>query len=180
MNASGADLATVARSSDSINEAQDLIVGQLAEWIDSIAAGGSSTTTAAVADATESDDVPWVICIDDDRAFTWALKRRLESAGVAVVRAFEGREGFRTAFRHPASAVILDYEMPDGQGDYVLRRLKDNPVTYDIPVIVITGRKDKTLERRMLNLGAAAYFTKPIVWCNLAAELRKHISLLAV
>src|ERR1700752_3676746 len=75
--------------------------------------------------------IPYVICIDDDADFSWAVKMRLEAVGVAVVRAFEGTDGLRTAFRYPASAVILDFEMPDGQGDYILGRLKGNPITRD-------------------------------------------------
>ncbi len=123
-------------------------------------------------------DFPWVLTIDDDPDFTYALKKRLESYGVAVARAYDGADGFRTAFSHPANVVTLDYEMPNGQGDYVLGRLKDNPVTRDIPVIVLTGKHDRALERKMMNLGAACYMTKPYDFENLLAELRKHIGVL--
>ena len=125
-------------------------------------------------------DIPWVLTIDDDPDFTWALKKRLERYGVAVVRASDGGEGYRTAFTHPANVITLDFEMPNGQGDYVLRRLKDNPATRDIPVIVLTGKQDKFLERKMLGLGAARFMTKPYVFEDLLEELRKHIDLLPV
>ena len=123
-------------------------------------------------------ELPWVLCIDDDADFSEVVKVRLESLGVAVVRAFDGREGYRKAFMHPASAILLDYEMPNGQGDYVLRRLNENPVTADIPVIVLTGVKDKMVERKMLNLGASAYLTKPVQSCVIREALAKHIDIL--
>ena len=82
-----------------------------------------------------------MLCIDDDADFSDALKIRLEDHGVAVIRAHTGMEGYRLAFTTPASAILLDFNMPDGQGDYILGRLKDNPVTRDIPVVVITGVK---------------------------------------
>ncbi|MEQ8836333.1 MAG: response regulator, partial [Lacipirellulaceae bacterium] len=103
---------------------------------------------------TEEAGPPWILCIDDDADFTDALRCRLEAHGVAVVRAFDGMEGYRTAFSKPAKAIILDYEMPNGHGDYVLRRLKENPVTAEIPVVMLTGNKDKSIKRKLMALGA--------------------------
>ena len=121
---------------------------------------------------------PWVLHIEDDEEFSAAIKMRLEAHGVAVVRATSGVQGYTTAFTRGADAILLDFEMPGAEGDYVLRRLKDNPVTQDIPVIVITGRRDRALARQMLNLGAERYFTKPVAFDELLGELRRHIDIL--
>lgn len=118
---------------------------------------------------------PWVLAIDDDCEYVESLRHRLEAAGLSLVTASSGLEGFQMAFRHPASAILLDFNMPNGQGDYVLGRLKKNPVTMDIPVIVVTGNRDRTLERRMLNLGAAKFFSKPVEFEDLLTELRRHM-----
>lgn len=126
-----------------------------------------------------SDDPPWVLCIDDDADFSQALKCRLETCGVAVIRAYSGMEGYRLAFTRPASAILLDYNMPDGQGDYILSRLQNNPVTKPIPVIVITGERDRMLRRRMLSLGAREFFTKPVKFEQLRDALAQHIDILA-
>lgn len=123
-------------------------------------------------------DPPWVLHIEDDEEFSAAIKARLEAHGVAVVRAFHGVQGYTTAFLHPADAILLDCEMPGAEGDYVLRRLKENPLTQDIPVIVLTGRHDRALARRMMNLGAERYLTKPVEMDVLLAELSRHIDLL--
>lgn len=135
-----------------------------------------SRTNEAVEDT--EDAVPWVLHIEDDADLSDSLKTRLESHGIAVVRAFNGMEGYRTAFTRPADAIILDVEMPNGQGDYILRRLKENPVTGSIPVIILTGRKDRALERKMMNLGAEKYLTKPLEFRDLLTELRRHIDVL--
>ena len=115
---------------------------------------------------------PWVLCVDDDPDFAATLKLRLQQHGVDVLHAFAGMAGYRSAFTHEAQAIILDQEMPDGNGEYILRRLKESPVTEDIPVIVLTGRKDQALARRMYNLGAARYLTKPVDWDDLWAALQ--------
>ena len=61
----------------------------------------------------------------------------------------------------------------------MLRRLKESPVTSDIPVIMITGVKDKSVERKTRGLGAAAYFEKPVKFEELRVELAKYIDILA-
>jgi DNA-binding response OmpR family regulator len=121
---------------------------------------------------------PWVLHIEDDEEFSAVVKLRLEAHGVAVVRAANGVEGYTTAFMQEADAILLDYEVPGAEGDYILRRLKDNPVTKDIPVIVLTGRRDQALVRQMLNLGAERCFTKPVDFDALLTELRRHIDVL--
>jgi CheY-like chemotaxis protein len=144
-------------------------------------ASGDGPTRAPRETTCESsaDDVPWVLCIDDDQDFSNALRIRLEDHGVAVVRAFNGMEGYRLAFTSPASAILLDFSMPNGRGDYVLGRLKNNPVTKSIPVIVITGTRDKVLERQMLSMGACAFLEKPVNFERLRDELARHIDILA-
>jgi DNA-binding response OmpR family regulator len=119
--------------------------------------------------------LPRVLCIDDDDELSHSLRIRLEAEGFAVSRSAEGVEGYRIAFRRPVDAVILDYHLPDGRGDYVLRRLKENPMTKDVPVIVLTGVRDHSVERRLLNLGAVSYLNKPLVFAELLAELREYI-----
>lgn len=123
---------------------------------------------------------PWVLLIEDDQDVSLAVKLRLEKSGIAVARAFEGLEGVKQAFSRPAEAIILDFNLPNGQGDYVLRRLKSNPLTRDIPVIVVTGVRDQSLEQKMLSLGACRFLTKPIDFDCLNEELQKHVALQAV
>lgn len=127
----------------------------------------------------ENAGIPWVLHIDDDYEISQWLKIRLEAHGVAYVHACDGTQGYRTAFTHPANAIILDYHMPNGQGDYVLRRLKENPITKDIPVIMLTGAGDRSLERRLLNMGADCYLGKPVEFDRLRLELQRHIDILA-
>lgn len=121
------------------------------------------------------DATPWILCIDDDSDMARGIELRLREHGVAVRRALAGMEGYRRAFTEPAQAIVLDFEMPNGNGDYVLRRLKENPVTRDIPVIVLTGRREKSIERTMFNLGAAAFLNKPYLWTSLWSELRRYL-----
>ncbi|MCA9264476.1 MAG: response regulator, partial [Planctomycetales bacterium] len=118
-----------------------------------------------------------LLCIDDDRDFSAALASRLRRYGIGVLNAFDGADGYRQAFLQPAAAIILDYNMPNGQGDYVLRRLQETPITKDIPVIVLTGNRDTTIRRTMLNLGASAFLFKPPQFEKLLEELARFVKL---
>jgi len=119
---------------------------------------------------------PWVLCVEDDRDFSLALQLRFKRHGISVVRAFEGVEGIQTALTHPAEAIVLDYNLPNGRGDYVLRQLKANPLTKAIPVIVVSGQKRPGLEKEMLHLGAARFFAKPVRFDALLEEVQRHVA----
>jgi len=118
---------------------------------------------------------PWVLTIEDDEDVALALKMRLKEVGIVSVHAMEGTAGYRSAFMSAPSAIILDYELPRGNGDYVLRRLKESSVTADIPVIVLTGRKEAYIERQMRGMGANAFFTKPFHWKQIQETLENLV-----
>lgn len=124
-------------------------------------------------------DIPWVLCIDDDADYCRALGLLLESHGVAVVRAYDGLRGVQSAFTNSPSAILLDYHLPDAEGDCVLGRLKDTDHTRHIPVIVVTGITDRAIQRTMLDLGAETVLTKPLEFAKLRRELARHINILA-
>lgn len=124
----------------------------------------------------ELSGAPWVLSIEDDDDFALALRLRLRESGVHVVRADAGMTGYRRAFLDAPQAIILDYELPQGNGDYVLRRLKETPATCSIPVIVLTGRREASIERQMRALGADEFLTKPFDWPLLKIALQRHLA----
>ena len=108
-------------------------------------------------------DVPKVLCIDDDPEITRSIQLRLRPFHVNVLRAFHGMHGFWLAMTEKPDLIITDVNMPQGQGDYVVECLKRNSETCEIPVLVLSGRRDDATKTMMRNLGVESYFTKP---CN--------------
>ncbi|TWT90849.1 Alkaline phosphatase synthesis transcriptional regulatory protein PhoP [Pseudobythopirellula maris] len=142
--------------------------------------GGDQAFESEPDSAEPADDRPWVLSVEDDDDIALALKLRLAESGYNMVRATAGVEGYRKAFMTAPSAILLDYELPNGNGDYVLRRLKESPATSDIPVIVLTGRREATIERQMRNLGADEFLTKPFDWRRLRESLERLVDTNAV
>jgi response regulator RpfG family c-di-GMP phosphodiesterase len=119
---------------------------------------------------------PRVLCIDDDEEYIQALQTRLKWRGIAVCRATTGLDGYCCAVGEPADVILLDYQLPNGRGDYILQQLKANFATQEIPVIVISGSRDRALEYTLLNEGAVRFFHKPLDFEELMSELRKHMA----
>ncbi len=123
-------------------------------------------------DGKKLSNQPWILSIDDDDDIALALRLRLTEFGAQVMRAADGMSGYRRAFMEVPRAIILDYELPQYNGDHVLRRLKESPVTRNIPVIVLTGHKEIGIERKMWELGASEFLTKPLDWNRLRSALQ--------
>ncbi|HEX3725912.1 MAG TPA: response regulator [Pirellulales bacterium] len=115
---------------------------------------------------------PRVLVIDDDPQISQAIKFRLETYGIEVVRAFDGMPGFWTALETRPDVIVCDLVMPDGEGNYLLSRFRSHTFTKDVPIIILTGQTNPALKRQMLSLGVSAYLTKPLVFDELLAELR--------
>lgn len=118
---------------------------------------------------------PKVLIIDDDRDYCDGLEMFFAAQGMSVSTLQTGLGGFRHLLSHPADIVLLDYEMPDTNGDYILGRLKDNPVTQDIPVILLTGRRENTLRRKALNMGAVEFLNKPVTRQKILQVMESHV-----
>jgi CheY-like chemotaxis protein len=88
-----------------------------------------------------------VLVVDDDPAVREQLSSILGERGYRVETASGGAEGLALIRQHRPDAVILDLMMPDVDGFTVLERLRDDPATLDLPVVILTA-KDLTGEER--------------------------------
>jgi PAS domain S-box-containing protein len=103
-----------------------------------------------------------VLYIEDNLANLTLMERLLaQRTDVAVVPAMQGRLGLELARRHRPVLVLLDLHLPDIAGDAVLRELRGDAETADIPVVVISADATPGQERRLLAAGATAYLSKP-------------------
>jgi PAS domain S-box-containing protein len=116
------------------------------------------------------DGRPVVLVIDDDPNVHELLKEDLGDAGYQVVAAATGDEGLRLARQVDPFAVTLDIMMPEKDGWQVLHEIKADPVTRDIPVILLTIVDKQSLGYQ---LGAADYLVKPLEEEAVVSALRR-------
>lgn len=100
-----------------------------------------------------------VLLVEDSKFLRVATERALSTAGFEVSIAADGEEALRLANDQRPDIILLDMMLPKISGPAVLKALKENPATRDIPVIVLTSLSQKN-EERLLSEGAAAYFEK--------------------
>ncbi len=103
---------------------------------------------------------PRVLLIDDDEIYRYLVRTRLAEAGFTVQEAAGGAEGLVQARTQRPDAIVLDLAMPEMSGFEVLARLKEDPLTVDIPVVVLTSKSLSSEEQRMLAPHAARIVSK--------------------
>ncbi len=81
---------------------------------------------------------------------------------VRLLTAMQGRLGLDLAREHRPGLILLDLQLPDIPGDEVLRRLREDPRTRGVPVVVLSADASPGQVRRLLDAGARAYLTKPM------------------
>ena len=111
-----------------------------------------------------------ILVIDDEVSARDLFQRVLTKEGYVVELATSGPEGLARARQHKPGAIILDVVMAGMDGWAVLSALKADPLTSDIPVIMVTVVDEQNLG---FALGAAEYLLKPIDWDRLISVLDK-------
>ncbi|HSQ36426.1 MAG TPA: response regulator [Acidimicrobiia bacterium] len=102
-----------------------------------------------------------ILVIDDDADLVGFVRMSLEREGYEVTPALEGMAGLRLALERPPDLILLDVLMPGLDGLELLGRLRVNPATVSVPVVLLTARADSRDLVRGLELGADDYITKP-------------------
>ena len=104
--------------------------------------------------------VPEALIIDDDDVARYVLKRLLSHVPCVVTEMPNGTDGFQAARDLRPDIVFLDLSMPDVSGADVLVRLKEDPLTAHIPVVVVTSKALDPEERAGLEQRAVAVLSK--------------------
>ena len=117
-----------------------------------------------------------VLVIDDDPVILELLRVNFEIEGFDVICATDGEEGLSRAQSEHPDIVISDIMMPRRDGLQLLRDLKSDPDTEDLPVILLSAKAQKAEVQQGLDLGADDYITKPFDPLELIDRLNAVVS----
>ena len=116
-----------------------------------------------------------ILIVEDEPLLVVCTQMVLEAAGFHVESATSGEEGIRSAKDLNPHLILLDIMMPGIDGWETLRRLKRDPATAEIPVIIFTAREHSRGHQESEEMGAAAYCRKPFEPDELVELIEKHI-----
>lgn len=102
-----------------------------------------------------------ILLVEDDRILRRAVQTTLRRHGFNVVAAGDGEKALRLAKTQVPRLVLLELIIPKVQGFEVLRRLKQDPKTASVPVIVLSSLGQQSDIKRAMDLGAVDYLVKP-------------------
>jgi two-component system cell cycle response regulator len=118
-----------------------------------------------------------VLVVDDIELNVKLLEAKLSCEYYNVMRAYGGPEALAIADAEQPDLVLLDVMMPQMDGFEVCRRLKANPRTADVPVVMVTALSDIASRVQGLEAGADDFLTKPVNDIALFARLRSLVRL---
>ena len=102
-----------------------------------------------------------IIIIEDEPILLQMLKDKFERNGVKVGYATDGEEGLALIIKDKPQLVLLDLMLPKMSGETILKEIKKNKLTKDIPVVVMSAKADDaTVVNCLNNLGADDYIVK--------------------
>src|ERR1700709_1809022 len=113
-----------------------------------------------------------ILVVDDIPANVKLLEARLSAENFDVITASNGAQALEVRARSECDLILLDLKMPDMDGFAVCRRLKANPKTHFIPVVMITALDSPSDRVRGLDAGADDFLTKPVSDVVMIARVR--------
>jgi len=120
----------------------------------------------------ESQIMPRILVVEDEDSLSNLLQYNLQKEGFDAVIAGDGEEALVQIDERLPDLIILDWMLPKVAGVEVCRRLRANPDTRNVPIIMLTARGEEADRIRGLDTGADDYITKPFSMTELLARVR--------
>jgi two-component system alkaline phosphatase synthesis response regulator PhoP len=129
----------------------------------------------------EKEKTPIVIVVDDDEPSLELLQAYLEDVDCVTISAQDGLEALEIISRKTPDLVLLDVMMPKMSGFEVCKRIKNDPKTSDVPVIMVTALNEFGDIERGIDSGTDDFISKPVNKLELVTRVRtmlklKHLS----
>lgn len=118
-----------------------------------------------------------ILIIDDLPENVFVLQNRLEHEGYEIITAYDGKAGIAKAVSDMPDLILLDVMMPEMTGIEVCKTLKQDLVTSDIPVIMVTAKSNAEDAKEGLEAGAFDYVKKPFEGIELIARINSALKL---
>jgi DNA-binding response OmpR family regulator len=113
-----------------------------------------------------------ILAVDDEPHILKLVSFSLRAQGFDVIEASDGLSAVEMAETEQPDLILLDVMMPALDGYEACRRIKANPATQDIPVVMLSAKSQKTEQAAGVEAGALDYICKPFTPKDLVAQVR--------
>lgn len=120
---------------------------------------------------------PKILIADDDTKYLKALGIALKASGYEVLLAQDSYQALQLARRHLPDVILLDINMPAGDGFSVQDRLQSIPGVKNVPVIYFTGDQSRNVAKQSRSHGAFALLHKPFETDDLLMEIESALGM---
>lgn len=117
-----------------------------------------------------------ILVVEDNKNIITVLRMCLENAGYKIKVVSNGVEAVDIAFDWNPDLVLLDIKIPKMNGFLVCETLKDDEITADTPIIMLSAKAEEADIKRAYGVGADEYMTKPIDHNNLLTKVKKYLA----
>jgi two-component system response regulator ArlR len=114
-----------------------------------------------------------ILIIDDNQDWVRMLSLRFQHEGFQVEVALDALQGVSQALNLKPDLVLLDIMMPAGSGINILSNIRKNTKTFNLPVIVVTGKDSDEVKNMAEKLGVSGYFLKPILATDILQKINE-------
>jgi two-component system phosphate regulon response regulator PhoB len=113
-----------------------------------------------------------ILCVEDEAAIRSMIRFSLEREGYSVQEAADARTARALAADQPPDLLLVDWMLPDVAGPELIRRFRRDPLTADIPIIMLTAKTEEEDMIHGLDAGADDYLSKPVSLKALSARIK--------
>ena len=117
-----------------------------------------------------------ILLVDDTETVLLFEKMMLKGCGYELVTARDGSQALEIVGNSPPDLILLDIMMPVLNGIETCRRLKGDPKTKDIPVLMVTTKGEPEMVEQAFTAGCNDYLTKPIDKIELLSKVKTYIN----
>lgn len=116
-----------------------------------------------------------LLLVDDEPDILQFLKKRLEKNNFEIVTVEDAQKCVDTAEKMLPDLILLDIVMPFIDGYELIKKLRDNPSTRDIPIVMHSVKKETESIFKCMELGSVDFVTKPVSLETLLKVIRRYI-----
>jgi CheY-like chemotaxis protein len=116
-----------------------------------------------------------VLVVDDSRTVVHSLRTVLEQDGYYVMEAYDGMTAIELAKAHQPDIILMDVIMPGLNGFQATRKIRKDPSTHSIPIIIISATEQPTEQFWLTKLGANDFLGKPVIRGDLFTKVESQL-----